>query len=350
MSRKLPISGKINIENIGKRLAKILKENRNISITIDLGSIHEKDKPLLNQILISILLLKSFYFSKNVIEIEENMPIFIELDSSFYENLKNEIEILQFLRNQNINEIEWKMINFKETEIQFITHYLKEFKDETIGKKDLIEDNIKDIVLPIDDCLNFLIGEFMKNKDKNYVSFNQFKIFTKVLYSLLTSFSKSGFFLFDMLSQSKNLNEANFLFISHDSIAKMRLSLIETLIISADQFTSKSIENVRNQQTSSLHKAFNNKEQKDDIKNNEIILNKAVVSWENFKPFFVSFTSDDFPLYVYKNLEDIPIDFLESIKGQMKVLNTIGIKTPDLVDYSKISQKELQLKFFFKSM
>ena len=248
--KKLPIAGHIDPISIGKRLMTYINQEENILLNICLGSIKDKDKVLLNLILISIVYLRSFDFSKNVIEIPQKVRIIIELDSSFFETLRNDIEIFKFLDNEHITHINWKELFNHEKEIRFISHYFKALQEKTIGKVDILEEECLMKIIPNEEILTLLQNQFLRNKDINYVTFNQYKIFKKVLYALLKGFSLSSFFSCNVLMQSFNQNERGVIFMNDQCIMNMRVSIVEALIASADQFTSKSIQNVRNQQSS----------------------------------------------------------------------------------------------------
>jgi len=329
---KIPISGVINPVELGKTLIPILQQE-NVALCFTIGSIDKKDKSLLNEILFSLVILRSFHFSKNVIEIPKDLQILFEIDSSYFEKLTKEIEILGYLQKEDIEKIKLHELEYKSTKIQFVCHYLKGLGNKSLGNHDLEEHDIKNKTIPRVECVQLLLQIFLKIHDESYLSYTQLNIFINALYSLFKSFSESGFFRFNILSQSTNLNEKGSIFIKDEIIMKMRLNLIEGLVLAADQFTSKSVETVRNNQKESMKLAKTKV-----LEDANEVLGKAIVSWENTRPFTVVFSYDQSPIFVYKHLNDIPKEVLEGIAYQEKALKSMGIPGESLKDYQKFTQ------------
>ena len=338
---KIPISGTINLEELGNRLSNVLlQQDVQHALCFAIGSIEEKDKSLLNEVLFSLVVLRSFHFGEDVVEVPDHAHILFEIDSSYFENVREEVEILSYLHNENIEVMNFEAIHYKLPKIQFVSHYLNGIANKSLGTTDLFEEDVEAKVLNKQQCLDALKPKFMHDRNEMYATYTQFNIYVNMLYSLFKSFSESGFFSYMTLAQEQNQHEKNNIFMKNEVIASMRLGLLDGLIIAADQFTSKSVEGVRNCQKESIMK------QKEGAKKdvNEI-LNDAIVSWEKTRPFTVTFTSDNAPIFVYKSVNDIPEAVKQSYQHQVEALLALGRDKMDmkniLKEYSQYTQEDL---------
>ena len=338
---KIPISGDINLAEFGKRLSDVLsRQDVQHCLSFGIGCIEEKDKSLLNEILFSLVVLRSLHFGKDVIEVPEHAYIVFEIESSYFDNIREEIEILNYLPCENIREMNFKKLDYHLPEIQFVCHYLNGIADQSLGRRDILEDDNSHQLLDREQCLNALIPKFLNGRNKDYATYTQLNIYVNMLYYLFKSFSESGFFSYGILAQEENQHEINAVFMKTEDIVRMRLGLVEGLIIAADQFTSKSVEGVRNCQNQSMTK------QKEEAKQDaNVLLNEAIVSWEQTRPFTVTFTADNFPIFVYKSVNDIPEAVKQSYEHQIQALIASGQDKDDvknvLRDYSRYTQEQL---------
>ena len=337
--KKIPINGKIDPSSIVKTLIDCLREGNDVLLNFCLGSIRKEDTPILNIFLISMIFLRYLAFSKKGIEIPIKLRIIFELDSSCSEDFRKGLEIFDFIKNEHISSINWENIHCDDKELQLISYYLKNLKSNSI---DNFEFPKKNLISQIE-IVDLLKEQLSKNKDFNYVTLTQYKIFKTVLSSLLEGF-ESSIFAPDVLDFDDNMNKQN--------LSIMKNSIIQALIDSAELFTSKSIENVRKQQQFYMkEEGLRGKEVNENIAiyNSYENLNKATLSWENFRPFFIIFTNDHSPLFIYKNKKDIPKKFLEVIETQINVSKELKFgKAEDLMDYNNMDQKKMQFHLYKK--
>ena len=334
---KIPISGTIDPIELGNRLLPILSQERP-ALCFSIGSIEESDKSLLNEVLFSLVVLRSFHFSTSVVKVPETVQIFFEIDSSYFENLKDDIEILSYIQTENIDTMRIEDLHYKSPQVQFVCYYLKGLVDGSLGTNDLSEFDIRDKELSKDECLKLITQKFLENRDKDYASYTQLRIFIDVLYSLFRSFSENGYFIYSVLSKTKNPHDNQSVFLPEDVIINMRLNLIDGLVLAADQFTSKSVENVRQQQKMSMNIA-KDRMAVEDVNN---ALGGAVVSWENSRPFTVVFSVDQSPIFVYKQLDSVPKAVVDAMQNQIQAAQGLGrqLENP-LKDYKECSQVDL---------
>jgi len=330
---KIPISGRLDPIELGRRILAAVSQD-NTALVFTIGSIRKEDYSLINEILFSLMILKSFNF-KSKVRISQKISIYLEIDSSYFENLQDEIEIFGYMQMQNIEHLQWDILEYGNPKIQFVCNYLLSLNDQSLGTKDLTHDNIQK--LSRKECISSLQNAYLETHDHKFASYTQLTIFIDFLYSLFNSFSQSGFFCYTTLSQTANANERNSRFLSDEIIKSMRLNLIQGLIVAARQFTSESVKNVRINQLEN-QKRFRTQ----DLSITGDELTNAVVTWEASNPFTIIFTSDHTPIFVYKHISDIPSMIKEAVEDQIKCL---PYRSADLnnsfKDYQTWSQSDL---------
>ncbi|CAF4915976.1 unnamed protein product [Rotaria sp. Silwood1] len=177
-----------------------------------------------------------FRFGQVAVHVPNNVPIYIELDASFHLIPEQEkLIILNSLHRENIDQIDWKKLNLEKMPgISLVANYLQSIKNSTIILQDLNEQNMKPIDL--DTCSSLLEQYFVRDKDGKNIAWTKLFIFIAVYSHLFSGFSRCGYFL---VSSVKWLN-----------VPQLRMDILISLLNSSDQFTSLSVENVRQNQRS----------------------------------------------------------------------------------------------------
>jgi hypothetical protein len=268
---KFPITGDSNIDQIGKRLLSISTTN---AIHFEIGSIENIN--LLNSILFCLCFFRSYSFSRTIVYLPEDTLFYFELESSPFFKLNQDIYIFRYLDSKILKEFNLDDLIYKDERLLYVTRYLYAIESKIIKDKEI--GHIGEKLLPKEMCINLMKKYFIQDKDKNYLSWTQLKIFINVFYNLFNGFSQCGYFLVDILQEPQ-----------------LRMDIIQTFLHSTNQFTSMSVKSVREKQVK-----LDNVEQINDLQND------SVIRWDKTQPFTVVFTHSYDPLFVYKTPKDVP--------------------------------------------
>jgi hypothetical protein len=211
----------------------------------------------------------------------------------YLSNLKDKIVIFKYLRTKYIERLEWKELNVSSTQIKikWVVNYLQAIEDDKINKQNIEEENIINLDQSI--CISLLEKYFLSTKNLEFISWTRLSIFLSVYYTLFSSFSKCGYFM-----------------VGSQIHSSLRFDLLQSLMNSSDQFTSISVEKVRQNQ-----RVINEDE-------NEIPLNEAIIRWDQLQPFTLIFTDTNEPIVVYKTRSDLPESLKDAFRSYYTVINT----------------------------
>lgn len=273
---KFPISGDMDIDTLMGRLRdqKIQSVPSAVALHINIGPVENVQQ--LNAFLYCLILFRCFRFGQMPVDVPKDIPIYIELDSSLHLfNLQDEIVVFKHLNTKYFERLEWTALDVTSTDIQWVTNYLQAIEDNTINKKDIREKTI--ITLDQSVCIGLLEKYFLSKKNLEFISWTQLSIFLSVYYNLFSGYSKCSYLIVDPNVESS-----------------LRSDILKSLLNSSNQFTSLSVETVRNNQRS--------------ITGNENVLplNETVIRWDESQPFTLLFTTTYEPLFVYRVRGDIP--------------------------------------------
>jgi hypothetical protein len=273
---KFPISGTINIETLTDRLRdkRIQSTPSSIVLHLDIGPVENVQQ--LDEFLYCLLLFRCFRLRQMPVCVPVDIPIYIEVDSSSYlAKLIDNITIFKYLIKKDINTMDWNELESSSSQIQFVANYLQAIGDKTINIRDINEQAIT--VLNKSICISLLQKYFLPKKNPEFISWTQLSIFIAVYHKLFSGFSKCSPFVADPTNQSS-----------------LRLDILNTLLNSSHQFTSLSVEKVRQNQRS--------------VYTNETLipLTDAIIQWDELQPFTLIFTCTDKPLFIYKSPTDVP--------------------------------------------
>ncbi|CAM4834359.1 unnamed protein product, partial [Rotaria magnacalcarata] len=314
---KFSISGSINVDTLAERLRTLGKKmtSADVALHIDIGVVDNIQQ--LNELLYCLLLFRSFRLGQEAAYIPANIPIYIELDSSPHSLTAHaKIIVLQFLPCHHIETMnldQLKVANM--ASIQLVANYLQAIDDRTIITQTIGKNNITQ--LDAKKCIALLQKHFLKEKNKDYVTWTQLSIFISVYESLFDGFSLCGHFIVEMMKEVNN--------------TQLRINILQTLLQSSDQFTSLSVESVRKNQRSTNE--------------DQVAFSDAIVRWDKSEPFTVVFSDSHDPLFVYKTVDSVS----QSLKNEFNIFNQVLAQNrlPQqnlLPDYNKLTHAEFFLK------
>ncbi|UJR36511.1 hypothetical protein I4U23_029232 [Adineta vaga] len=314
---KFPISGDIDVDDIAERLCNYGNEliSSKAALHIDLGAINNLKQ--LNELLYCLLLFRSFRLKQTAVYIPMDVPIYIEFDSSPSSiDFREKIILLKFIKSKHIDSIDWSTFEIRNSSaIQLIVKYLQAIEDGTIRERCITEDT-KDNIDRIT-CINRLKKTILFGKDPEYITWTKVSIFISVYHSLFSGFSRCGYFFPDELPDPQ-----------------LRLDILQSLLQSANQFTSLCVEHVRkNQRSVHTNDAF-------------IPFSDAIVSWDDTQPFTVVFSATDDPIFVYKKPTNVPSSLVKTFQLYLEI--TTGKKNQQLTDAFPDYNHFTHTQFFLK--
>jgi hypothetical protein len=288
---KFPISGAVNIDTLTDRLrnGKIQSASSPVAIHIDIGPVENIQQ--FNEFLYCLILFRCFRLGQMPVCVPADIPIYIEVDSSSYlAKFIDDIIIFKYLTTKYIDTMDWNDLKTNLPMIQFVANYLQAIEDKTINIRDINQQTIT--TLDKSTCIRLLQKHFLHKKNIEFISWTQLSIFIAVYYKLFSGFSKCGYFFVDSTDQPS-----------------LRLDILNSLLDSSDQFTSLSVENVRQNQRS--------------IHTNEtsIGFSDAIIQWDKSQPFTLIFTSTYEPLFIYKSLTNVPSSLTDAFLSYYHIMN-----------------------------
>ena len=315
---KFPINGNVQGDYFAKRLLKQVRDFPTGAMHFDIGMIENGDQ--MSDIINCLVLFRSFCFGQIAISIPWEMSIFIELDSSTHSSLLTEIDLLKYLPSIHIDQIDWKRL-IPTPSIRFVVNYLKSIKDQSITTKDLTEEEIKDIS---PDQSAALVREFFfQNQSNEYITWNKVFIYISIFYRLFFGFSRCSYFQWKYLQSPR--------------LGPLRMDILQAFLKSADQFTSSSIETVRQRKRGSSNRADQE-------------LTNAIIRWDQIQPFTLIFSPSDYPIFVYKTEKDVPPSLktyfdlyhrkLDTRSFFQKKFSPLKTEKPFFPDYRQLTHEE----------
>lgn len=315
---KFPIGGEISADTLAKRLRSQGTQlaSSTAALHIDIGTIENVRQ--LNELLYCLLLFRGFQFGQEAIDVPSDVPIYIELDASPHTtNLQEKIIVLNYLKRKHLDSIDLHSLKVNAwPELHGVVSYLQAIKSGEINKKNItqqqLENELQQKRFDVNTCLELLKEYLIENQNAEFITWTKFSIFIAIYYKLFLGFSRCGHFLAEFMERSP-----------------LRLNILQTLLQSSDQFTSKSVEAVRNSQRS--------------VNESNFSLSEAVVRWDTTKPFTVVFTDTDDPLFVYRNVQDVPHSLVAEFESYRRLTRSTDQRSP-LPDYGSLTHVELFLK------
>ena len=314
---KFSVNGNINVDTLAERL----RDNgeqlafANAALHIDIGAVDNIQQ--LNELLYCLLLFRSFRLGQEAAHIPVDIPIYIEHDSSPHSLAAYEkIIVLQFLPCHHIEMMNLQQLKVNDKmSLQLVANYLQAIDNQTIVKRDIARADVAQ--LNADTCIALLQKHFLEKKNKEFITWTQLSIFLSVYESLFDGFSLCGHFIVPMMNEVNN--------------PQLRLNILETLLQSADQFTSLSVESVRTNQRST--------------EGGPTTFSDAILRWDKAQPFTVVFSDSHDPIFVYKSVDHVSQSLHKEFELYNKVLKEIGLPEQNLLpDYSKLTHEEFFLK------
>ncbi|CAF3742087.1 unnamed protein product [Rotaria sp. Silwood1] len=235
---KLTIYGKFDIDTIIEKLIQITPKllSSQAAIHLDIGIIDNVQQ--LNDFLYCLLIFRASRSRHSVITIPVDLPIFVEFDSSPSSiRIISKLFVLRYLPKHNIDRIDWNQLKIENRwSTLFVVKYLKAIHDQTIIRQTITRDINQLRTLTVEECIKHLKDHFLKGKNDDFVTWTQLNIYTSVYDTIFTGFSLCGHFMvFDDERRAQS---------------QLRIHILQALLNSSNQFTSLSVENVRNKQRS----------------------------------------------------------------------------------------------------
>ncbi|CAF3869945.1 unnamed protein product [Rotaria sp. Silwood1] len=301
---KFPIGGEMSADILAERLRNQGAQlaSSTAALHIDIGTIENAQQ--LNELLYCLLLFRSFRFGQEAIYVPPDVPIYIELDASPHtSNLQERMVILKYLKKKHLNSIDLNLLKVNTwPEFHGVIAYLQAIKKGEINGKDInpeqFENELKQKRFSVNTCLELMEEYFIQNQNMEFLTWTKLSIFIDVYYKLFLGFSRCGYFLAEFTRGSQ-----------------LRIDILQTLLKSSDQFTSVSVEAVRNSQRS--------------VNESNISLSEAVVRWDTIKPFTVVFTDTDVPLFVYKKVQDVPRSLVAEFESYKRITGSTDLLLPN---------------------
>ncbi|CAF3823072.1 unnamed protein product [Rotaria sp. Silwood1] len=331
---KFPISGNFDIDTIAERLLQKTTQLLSLqaAIHLDIGIIDNIQE--FNEFLYCLLIFRAFRSRHTAITIPVDLPIFIEFDSSPSSiRMTSKVVVLQYLSRQHFDRINWNQLKIENRlNTLYVVKCLKAFEDQTIINQNIERNEDQLRTLTVEECITHLQNHFLKEKNKDFVTWTQLNIYTSIYNTIFSGFSQCGHF---MVFNDEEQEQSS-----------LRIHILRILLNSSNQFTSLSVENVRNKQRS--------------VDTSDISLSDAIVRWDKTEPFTVIFSDSYDPLFVYKTVDDIP-DSLRIKFGrfheierrsrrQRMIPRQLTTQEPELLpDYKDLKHEELFLKLAYLS-
>jgi ribosomal protein L40E len=313
------------VDTLAERLRSKYLQLQTATIHLDIGSVDNTQQ--LNEVLYCLLLFGSFRFGQVAVSIPAGISVYIELDAS-PQSILIELPIFQHIQSRKrIDHVDWTTLNVESAKIQTVANYLQAIVSGTIIKQNINPSTFKK--LDAETCSHLIQNHFLQKKNADFITWTQLSIFIDVFYHLFTGFSRCGFFLVKYVPRPE-----------------LRMDLIQTLLQSSHQFTSLSVEAVRERQRSVAI-------------NEPVEFSDAIVRWDKIEPFTLVFTATDEPLYVYKRSADVPQALIEYFKTYYQAIGqeTQMAENSMFPDYTKLTHTELFIrlaslskKYFNKSI
>ena len=312
---KFPVGAEISSDILAKRLQRhgIQLASSKVALHIDINAIENVRQ--LNELLYCLLLFRRFRFGREAVYVPSDVPIYIEFDASMHTaDLKEKIIVVNYLNKKHINEIDLNSIKMQEwPEIHGVIKYLQAIKNGKINWEDIsIENELACKSFEVNSCLELLKEYFIQIQNSEFITWTKLRILIYIYYQLFSGFSRCGHFLVEFMEDSQ-----------------LRMNILQTLLQSSSQFTSVSVETVRNSQRY--------------VNESNYLLCDAVVRWDTTKPFTVVFTDTDDPLFVYKTLKDIPRSVINEFDIYQRIMRNTG-QDSLLSDYETMTHVQLFLK------
>ncbi len=305
---KFPIGGEISADILAERLRSQGAQlaSSTAALHIDIGAIENVGQ--LNELLYCLILFRSFRFGQEAIHVPCDVPIYIELDASMHTSkLQQKMIVLNYLKKKHLDSIDLNSLKVKDwPEIHGVMAYLQAIKKGEINRRNISLGERFDVNI----CLELLKEHFIQKQNVEFITWTKLSIFVAIYYKLFLGFSSCGHFLAEFMQGSQ-----------------LRVNILQTLLGSSNQFTSISVETVRNSQRS--------------VNESNFSLNEAVVSWDTTKPFTVVFTDTNDPLFVYRKVKDVPRSVIAEFDNYKRITRNTESLLPD---YNTLTHVQLFLK------
>ncbi|CAG9322652.1 unnamed protein product [Blepharisma stoltei] len=298
-----PILGDIDCIDISNRFS-IIDLNEDCILHLQLSFV--SNAALLNEILMNICLFRTLNYTEDIIIFPKDMLICIEVANTYDNMLYNSIDYLKYLRCVHINGLDLNelIVNSDHSDkLQFIARYLKLYETGRIEAQSVNENHFN--FTNKESAIALLTRYFIdKQADKEQITYTQISVFINILDRLLRNFGRSPFDPEIIRTIMNDLVYNNLEFLIKE-FENFRATIIDALLLTTEEFTTKSIKNVRRSQFKASQNLWKNEEIQD---NQEDFANafQCTLTWENSNHFTMIFLEDGSFVPIYRNKDQVP--------------------------------------------
>ncbi|CAG9325375.1 unnamed protein product [Blepharisma stoltei] len=337
-----PIGGDINYAEVCKMLSKLnITYERTI---LHLNISYTSNPSLLNEILINICLLRTLSASENIFVLDREYPIWIEIANTYGNSLFRSVEYLSFVTPRHLDRFNINHLIVDES-MQIVGKYLKVYENKTIDDEDDVE-IIDDLTKG--DMIDLIQKHFITLQvGIEQITYTQLHIFMSILNRLLINFKRSPFSP-EMIKKFKRDLEKNSLGDVAKEYSNMRTMILDCLLNSTKEFTTKYLTNVREIQERSSEQISRNQIDETNEISSLITKYQNNIKWESSNHFHLILLEDGSFIPIYRNPVHVPKNFKKLIFLQSrynlsgkKLAKIIKLGKYDIEDYSKMTHVQL---------
>jgi hypothetical protein len=344
------ISGEINMHNICQKLQAIQFSSYNqLHIAIN----YLDDPVAINDFLLKLSLFGIYGDYLDIISIPANTYISIEIANTYQEELYHSLPYLKYLKTHYISEFDINSLIVPSdpiSPIQLVCSYLYYYDNHQINSIEINVNTLTNTLVQSKDTIIYLLDKYFITKQQQKgqeISYTQLFVFIHVLDKLLRNFENSPYFQIHMIQQMiADLNVQNLQALAPD-YNSLRERLIEGLLFTTEEFTTKSLTNVKTMQNEAQrHKSSQ------DYDDDEYMHNfKCNFAWESSNHFNVIFLKEGEFISIYRHKEMVPENIRKLLLIQSSfrsdgttLLNMISKQSYNIEDYSTMTHYDLLLK------
>ena len=298
------ISGNSDNSSLGRVLME-LQPDTPVNLHLQLNSL--EDTTSVHELIFSLSVFKQYYCTKGMFYLPEGSKIFIEVANTFDDFLYKSLNFLKLLPRDHITEFDINKIKPSE-KILYVCNYLKSYKKQSISFEDFNFPGKVFEILSLSEIRALLESYFLPNCDNN-PSFHQLTVFVNVLASLFQNLENSSY-----SAEVIQIMKSDMAQLSNSAICasydQLRPSIIESLLETTKEFTSKCLQSVRDNQVQSMKKM-----NKSEVEMGEVPYLTSI-AWENSNHFTMLFLPGGDSLCIYRNHEMVPDSIKEFLVTQ----------------------------------
>ena len=307
-SLEINISGSLNNVTLGKLLKKS-QPNESVLLHIQINYI--EDPVSVHEFIFSLAVFSQYYSSKGIFYLPYGSIVCIEIANTYKNSLFESLSFLHCLNRVHIDELDLSGLIMNE-KIDYVCTYLGAYETGEINLENFRFNEKKYNHFKKKEVIRLINKYFLENCS-SCPTFHQLTVFFNILSQILINFENSSYSPEIILLQKMEMKGIPTIIYEN-----LRSTIFESLLETCKEFTTTSIDSVRDNQAS----AFSNLENKDDLDQREAKLCKA---WENSSHFSMLFIEEGSSICIYRDPSLIPKNIKEFLFIQ-KYLETMANK------------------------